>query len=194
MKEKKMWFIILAALTVCVTSLLFAAYLKQTDKVTNKFIPAKSVKPTVEETFDGTEKSDVYINVGKTRYPVYVRVKIVITWKDKDGIIYFKEPTENSDYTMTLNLTSTGWTYNAADGYYYYQTPVKSLGNTDVLIKRCVPISGREPSSDYTLSVEVIAQTIQAIGFTDGDGEDSTTEIPAYKDAWEKAPNLQESP
>ena len=176
--------IVLVTLTF-VTSSVIAYIVKDSGEVKNEFTPAVSKDPTVEEDFnDGKEKKNVKINVGETGYPVYVRAAIIITWQDKDGIVYFSEPEEDDDYTIALNKTD--WKYEG--GYYYYVAgdklqEVQSNGTTEVLIKSCEQ-KKVAPADGYTLSVEIIAQTVQSIGTTDGNGNDSATEIPAYKDAW----------
>lgn len=177
---------ILTVFTVSITLLVNAYFVRNSGEVTNNFTPADSIQPTVVEKFENNEKSNVYFEVGKTDYPVYVRAEIVITWQKKDGTVYFSKPIEDSDYDLNLILSesgsTTGWV-KGNDGYYYYQTPVESDGKTSVLIEKCVPI-GKGPTSEYTLNVEIIVQTVQAIGMTDGNGTNPTTEIPAYKDAW----------
>lgn len=200
-KSRLRWYhflFIALAVVVAVATFVSAKYIKRTEEVDNNFTPAVSENPTVIEDFDGKVKENVYFTVGDEGYPVYVRAAIIITWKDENGIIYFLDPEKGIDYLIDLNLSNddTGWVYIKADendpyGYYYYQEPVKSGGKTDVLINSCEQI--KKCSIDgYTLSVEIIVQTVQAVGFTDGDGVDPSTEIPAYKDAWAAWLSLQE--
>lgn len=176
--------LIVLAMVAVVSGTISAYYIKNAGKVTNTFTPADSVQPEVVEDFDGNVKENVYVKVGNTGYPVYVRAEIVITWQKEDGTVYFANPIEDSDYKLDLILSeagsTTGWV-KGNDGYYYYQTPVESDGKTSALIKKCVPIS-KGPTSEYTLNVEIIVQTVQAIGYTDG--ENSKPVIDAYKDAW----------
>ena len=164
--------ILFLLLSVSVTISVIAYYVKNTGTVTNTFSPADAVDPTVIEEFDKQIKKNVKISVGNTDYPVYVRAAIVITWIDAEGNTVFGY---DGGYTLDLNLNSpNGWT-KRSDGYYYFQKPVKSNGETDILINRCEP---NGDAGEYTLSVEIIAQTVQAVGSTD------TGEIPAYQDAW----------
>lgn len=153
-------------LSVSVTISVIAYYVRSTGDVTNTFSPAVAVDPTVEG-----GNSNVKINVGVTDYPVYVRAAIVITWLDEDGNTIFGY---NGGYSLNLNLSQNGWVKQG--DYYYYQPPVESGGQTDILINTCEPTENPE---GYTLNVEVIAQTVQAVGNTDANGE-----IPAYQDAW----------
>ena len=154
---------------------VYARYVRHVGEEENTFSSAVSIKPTVR---GGT--SDVYIEVGDTDYPVYVRAAIVITWQNEYGIVYFLKPAA-TDYSLSLK-SETGWT-QGTDGYYYYKTPVKSGGQTAILIDRFTQ-TGAAPAEGYALNIEVIAQTVQAVGYTDGDGVNPATEIEAYKDAW----------
>lgn len=178
--------IVIAAILVVTVSSVFAAYLKYSEVVLNNFESADSVTPTIHESFeDKTVKKDVSFSVGSTEYPVYVRVAIVITWQNEDGIVYFK-PVEEDDYEIALNLDD--WTLRD-DGFYYYNEPVPSGGETSELIRICRQIK-EAPVDGYTLSVNIIVQTIQAIGYTDGedntDPDNDTGKIPAWDDAdWE---------
>lgn len=173
--------IILIAVVALAASLVVAYFVKETGEVVNDFTPAASVNPTVlEESFDGITKKNVKVNVGESDYSVYVRAAIVITWKDEDGIVYFAEPVKDQDYSIVLN--STDWKLES-DGYYYCILPVDGGEDTPVLIESCTQLD--TPIEGYTLSVDIIVQTVQAVGYTDLDENDpESTEIPAYKDAW----------
>ena len=61
--------------------------------------------------------------------------------------------------------------------YYYYTLPVASKGNTKDLIKLCKQLQA--PFNGYTLSVDIIVQTVQAIGYKD----EPNVNVPAYQDA-----------
>ena len=94
--------------------------------------------------------------------PVYVRVMLVITWKDKDGNVYGQMPVPDVDYTITGWNPLSGnpsWFYGE-DGFYYYNKPLASGATTPVLFESCTP--GSDHPAGYYLSVEVITQTIQA--------------------------------
>ena len=187
--------IILVALSVAFTSMLNAAYIKNSNDVVNTFKPADSIIPEIVEDFDGTAKKNVYFEVGDTEYPVYVRATIVFTWQDETGIVYYSKPIEatpilsdggeiigyDGDYTIDLNLSDTDWEYNEKDGFYYFKNPVKSGDKTGILINECRQVNAA-PVEGYTLSVEIIVQTVQAVGYTDEDNENGV--IPAYQDAW----------
>lgn len=178
---------------------MYAKYIKQTNEIKNTFSHVDTSGPEIEEKFENNIKENVYVSVGETKYPVYVRATIVITWKkevevtDEDGnpvigedgepmkdyIVYSVLPDSEKDYKLTLKLTENGWVYNEADGFYYYTQPVESKGTTGVLIERCEQRTPFNPPEGYFLSVEIIAQTVQAVGSTDDDDE-----YLAYQDAW----------
>lgn len=180
---------------------MYAKYMKQTEELKNTFSHVDTSGPEIEEEFDYTEKKDVSISVGETDYPVYVRATIVITWKKietvtktevvngeevttsvEETVVYFQPPEEEKDYTLSLDLAN-GWVYNAKDRYYYYTEAVKSGGTTSILIESCKQLPTAQPPEDgYVLSVEIIAQTVQAVGYTDESNPNG--EIPAYQDAW----------
>lgn len=165
----------------------YARYIRRSTEEENKLSPAKSVIPEIIEKFDGNVKENVYFNVGHTNYPVYVRADIVFTWKEKgkdDGLLYFEKPIEDEDYILKLN--SKDWVYNDADGFYYYKYPVKSEGSTTVLIEKCEPNTtfiDENQGREYTLNVEVIVQTVQAVGHTDDN------ELMSVEDAWNWTPD-----
>lgn len=169
--------IILTVLAALFSVSVFAAYLRNSDEVKNTFKPADSVVPEIVETFDDSVKKDVSFKVGKTDYPVYVRAAIIITWQNEAGIVYFSKPKADTDYRISLNLAD--WELRD-DGFYYYKTSVASEGQTSNLINVCEQISDA-PVDDFTLNVEILVQTIQAIGSTDG--ENGAEEIPAWEDA-----------
>ena len=192
-------------LSVCVAVLFLtelvsgvsARYKRDLDQdIENTLIPDKSVQPKIKETFDNTEKKDVYFEVGETGYPVYVRAAIIITWKYKDnenaalqglgleeGDISFTAPKrldegkndKDADYLLVLNETD--WE-KGEDGFYYYNQPVESNGKTTNLIQSCKQVNKDNAPESFILDVEVIVQTVQAVGTTDDEKRLS------YQDAW----------
>lgn len=189
MKQKSKWItpLILVVLVSLIVTAVFAAYYKETVDLKNKFEPASSVIPEVSEKFEENDKKlkeDVRFNVGKTEYPVYVRVKIVITWQDTRedtlGNVYYK-PVEDDDYELILSDNG-AWEFNEDDGFYYCKEVINSEQYTPVLIEKCKQLKDA-PAEGYTLSVEIIVQTVQAIGTTDAETYEDGT--PAYQDAWD---------
>ena len=146
-------------LTVSVGATL-AFLIDQTDPLPNTFTPSE-VTVQVNETFNGTTKSNVSIkNTGDTE--AYIRAAIVVTWQNAAGEVY-GVPVESGDYTLTLSTTD-GWDIETTDGYYYYTSPVAPGTNTGILIDSCT--AGTKPEgipNDYYLSVEIIASGIQSV-------------------------------
>ena len=180
-KHKILCYLLIAvAIIAVITASVYAAFFKSSGAVKNTFAPAVSKIPDIQEAFDGNVKKDVKIAVGETQYPVYVRAALVFNWQDKDDtneVVYFSQPVEGEDYTLTVNDAK--WKLKD-DGFYYYSDPVASKGETEALIFECKPIKDA-PDADYTLSVKILAQTVQAVGHTD---EDTKT---AVEDAWNMA-------
>lgn len=121
---------------------------------------------------------------------------------DDDYDIFFQIPElgEEKDYTMALgkadeNSSAGSWVANAQNSatnevFYYYSIPVQSRGTatngskpTQIatpLLTEFVFLSetAKPPMEGCILNVEIIVQTIQAIGYTDENDD------PAWKDAW----------
>lgn len=158
-----------------------AAYLTySTPVIENTFTADKDFNPVIQETFQDNVKSDVSVSVPATEdYAVYIRAAIVATWRrgstEPAGqeILLAQGPVAGTDYEINLNLTNTGWFQK--DGFYYYRPMVNPGGQTTNLINSCKPLVTKE---GYVLNVEIIAQTIQALGTTDAD------ETPAVTYAW----------
>ena len=133
------------------------AYLiDQTGSITNTFTPAK-VTPQVTEDFGNNVKNNVQItNTGDI--PAYIRVKVVVTWKDAQGNVYGAAPVLGTDYTW--QIPGTDWV-KGSDGFYYYTKPVPADEKTSILLTDCKPVAGKAPAG-YSLSVDIHAQAIQA--------------------------------
>lgn len=189
--------VIIVALTVGFT---LALYIRGTDDVPNDFKSTGSINPTV---INGAMTDDGGLNVGETGYPVYVRVEVIITWK-KDGEVLYLKPIAGTDYEFAYN--SDDWYAvelrdkkdKVITTYYYFigsdsnneEDPtylngvVKSGGTTTTLITSfALTEDSKPPIEGYELNVEIIVQTVQAVGKTDED-ENGENEIPAWWDAW----------
>ena len=161
-------------LTVAVSGSL--AYLTTSvDPLTNTFTTS-GVPISVQESFENNVKNNVMIqNDGNT--DAYIRAAVVVTWKDSEGNVYAVKPEAEVDYQITFP-TGTGWVYRAADGFYYYTSPVVPEDDTEttsvvedrtgILLTNCMPLEAA-PEPGYTLSVEIVAESVQAKGF---DGSD----------------------
>lgn len=180
--------ILIAVLVITATTGAVYAYLSATGgPVTNTFMPDVETNPSIDETFTENVKTNVSVNVGALDYAVYVRAVIVVTWQKTetvDGVdqvhVYGQLPVAGTDYSIDLNAGDSKPWFQQGDFYYYRQKVDSKEPNeavlTDVLINSCKPLTSAP--TGYSLHVEIIAQTIQAVGTTDG------TDIPAVQDAW----------
>lgn len=169
----------IAILIVCSIAVTVFAYLStSSDLVVNSFTAAPETDPVIAETTNNplTLKEDVRVYVGAPGYPVYVRAVILVTWEDGAGKVHAQKPVEGQDYEIVLN--NTDW-FKSGE-YFYHRNPVDSDGYTQVLVDTCYQ---KQVGPDgYQLHVQIIAQTIQALGMTDGNtGVDPK---PAVTDAW----------
>ena len=96
----------------------------------------------------------------------YIRAAIVVNWMDTDGNVWATIPELKlgTDYAMELG---DGWALGA-DGFYYHKSAVNPNDDTSVLIKSAKPLKNA-PEAGYYLSIEILAQGIQADG-VDSDG------------------------
>ena len=101
-------------------------------------------------------KDNVQItNTGDT--VAYVRAAYVVTWRDSDGNVVVSVPGDYS-YILTENLGNY-WS-KGMDGYFYYSLPVSPGSSTEESPLNCT-VTYPE-NSEYTLSVEVLAEAIQS--------------------------------
>ncbi|MBQ7858337.1 MAG: hypothetical protein IJ351_06890 [Oscillospiraceae bacterium] len=164
---------IVLILTVGVGSTL--AYLvTNAGPVTNTFDPGE-VPPTINEEFDENRKLKENVtvtNLGDAR--AYVRAAIVVTWKDKDGNVAPEVPNLDVDYDMSINTAD--WT-KKHDGFYLYEGILEANGTKSVnnkaldtstnLIQSAKQL--KDGPDGYTLSIEILVQTVQAEGHHDVD-------------------------
>ncbi len=156
------------ALTVSLILLVLAvvggtvAFLSaKTAPVVNTFNYSKS-DIDIEENVDGGVKKNVTIkNSGDV--DVFVRAKVILTWKNSKTGEVSAVPVKDPDYKMTLGDR---WCL-AADGFLYCKDRVASKAPSPLLIKEASPVAGKAPEG-YSLSIEILAQGIQADGVKDG--------------------------
>lgn len=148
--------LICAAAAICATTGITLAYLfARTPQINNSF-EAVFVSCDVEESFDGSTKSDVKVrNTGDIS--AYIRATFVVVWTAEDGSINSSAPVEGVDYTISLG--SSNWV-KGSDGFYYYIHSVASNDATAVFINSISPSA--EAPDGYSLSVHIAATAIQA--------------------------------
>ena len=187
--------IIITVFAVIVTAsvlvgVVYAVLSAKSNTATNEFTAEQDPDIAVTETFEDNVKTDVKVDVGEPGYTVYVRAKVVVTWKDDAGNVYSKIPVAgvSGDYTISYNTVETPgaakqW-FEGPDGIYYYTSPVPDVSDTSTepsgitqpLINICEQL--KPAPEGYHLSVEILTQVVQALGTTD------VGNIPAVVDAW----------
>lgn len=167
-KQRTVLLSIFLILSLAVGSTL-AYIVAKTDRVQNQFEPAFvtcSVNANNDSTFDVTNTGNV---------DAYIRAAIVVSWMDDQGNVRGISP-KASDYSLTVNATN--WWKDTRTGYYYYKYSVVPAGVTEDLITAYGLAANATVPAGYELSVEVVAEAIQA------DGDTDIGNVPAYKNAW----------
>ena len=147
----------------------FAYLIAKTDGVLNQFQPASvtcQVNAREDETFDVTNTGNI---------DAFIRAAIVVNWMDENGNVRGLAPSAR-DYTLTMNTSD--WWQDPASGFWYYTAAVPTGETTTDLIEAVAITSDVQIPEGYDLSVEVVAEAIQAEGLKDG----TTTQ--AFQDAW----------
>lgn len=130
------------------------AWLTQTTQTENNNFSYGTVSCAINESFNGTTKSDVTVtNTGNT--PAYIRAACIVNWVDAQGNIVANVP---ADYTYS-SIPGAGW-IAGSDGYYYYNGVVAPDATTAGSLLTCT--SSHPEDGEYTLSVKVIASAVQA--------------------------------
>ena len=134
------------------------------EPVVNTFTPG-AVTIQVDETFNGTTKSDVRIkNTGNV--PAYIRVALVPAWVDDEGNIAAKPASlEQLDNDCNIAWGKDGNGYEddwfiGSDGFYYCKTVINPGEYTPILIKSCTVKDGEH---EYDFELQVIASAVQSL-------------------------------
>lgn len=168
---------ILAAVLIASVLLLTAsigtvyAYLSATtEEHIDTFIPADAVIPIVSVSTPQTGTATATVTIPSAEYPVYVRAAVVVNWT-KGGVICA------TPKDATYSVDADGWTKldELDDFYYYYNLKVNSLESEFEVTYTIV--------DGYEVQVQVIAQTIQAVGSVDTPTDDGSYNSAVF-DAW----------
>ena len=149
-----------------------------TGEVKNTFTPSQVRISVIEDTTSaaGVKKNVQIQNHSATEsVKSYIRAAIVVNWDDGKGNVWAAKPEKGTDYTMIIGE---GWTLGT-DGYYYHKGAVEAGRSTEVLITEAKPLKNA-PEDGYYLSIEILAQGIQADGIM---SDNVTTPV---ENAWEK--------
>lgn len=171
--------ITVALLLLTVAGTTLAYLLDHTDTLKNIFTPGQISCSVVENGQEYTsnvvnvsEKSNVTVkNTGTVS--AYIRAAVLVTWKSEGGVVYAATPA-TGDYTLQIGTGD--WTEK--DGFYYYKTAVAPGSVTSQLITSAKQLNQSPVGSDgtrYYLSVEIVAEAIQAEGMGAGTAQDAWT-------------------
>ena len=181
-----------AVLAIAAVTTVVVARFIHSSSVDNVFEPEYYDRPAITKTdaVDGTTQLYSLSSLTVTpaaglQYPVYVRVAVVPNWKDAQGNLYGLPPLADVDYTITYNTED----WQKIGDYYYCITPVLHDATPD-LFGSGKQLSQIKSASEagYTFHVELLAETVQAIGTRQPTGGQAVgTE--AVLDAWGVKPS-----
>ena len=150
----------------------------ETEPVENTFIPSRVSCAVVENGKEPVSGSLVNISDSKNNVQIqntgdtdaYIRVAVTVNWMNADGTrVWAQKPIQNTDYTITYNLSEDGW-FDGGDGFYYYSkavSPTSPNNLTEILIIHAALMSGvtapvGTDNTQYYLSIEIVASAIQS--------------------------------
>ena len=166
--KKTLWLLVSLALLLTVTVGGTIAFLVQeTGELENEFELEEISTAVVNDAGEVSIR-----NTGDAR-AAYIRAKVIANWvKEENGdpaaAVYGSAPEAGVDYSFTSFDPENKWVeYPADSGTFYYCEPVQANNPTSVFFSGLTVLT--EAPAGYTLSVEVVAQAIQADG-TDSKG------------------------
>ena len=146
--------LLLALLLTLVCGTVYAYMFMRTGGENVTFQPAR-VSCTVEETFDGENKSDIKVtNTGNV--DAYLRVRLVTYWIHGEGENAGKVAAESSP---ALNIVpADGW-LKGEDNTFYYKVPVAPGKSTPSLFSGSLTLG---QNGEFLQVIDVFAEAIQA--------------------------------
>lgn len=131
--------------------------------ITEEFTPRDDWQP-------GQKVDKIFAVKNTGEYPLVVRVKMEETWARNDEAFKTIDSTTNKSYITTVNqenptdgkvnndktvvskeLDSTDWTFNPADGYWYYNTQLTAGNETQALL-RAITLDKDADMGKYTVT------------------------------------------
>lgn len=172
-KKKPVALVALLVLLCCTVAGTLAYLVTSTAPVVNTFTPAE-VTTKVEETFDGTTKSNVKIqNTGNI--DAYIRAAVIVNWADANGNVS-ATPVNATDYTIIYNEDD----WKQIGDYWYCKTTTAPEASTKPLIISCAKTPSAAVPDGYDLQVTILADGIQSVPQT------------AIQEAWHVNPTTWE--
>ncbi len=181
--KKKFITLVSVALLILIAGGSTLAYLSsKAETVENTFSPVRVSCAVVENSTEYTSstvsvstKSNVTVkNTGNT--PAFIRATILVTWKSEDGRVYATKPEPGAGKDYILQLNTSDWIEE--DGFYYYKSNIPAGGATSALITYASQLTPGPMGADntqYKLSIEILAEAIQAEGMCVSKAQDAWT-------------------
>ena len=146
----------------------------------NTLTPAPEKDPVVTQPNGNNSvlMENLCIKADNLGYPVYMRAVILVTWEDANGAIYGDPPVEGRDYTLSLRVGDADPWFLGIDGFYYHRSMVQPNSYTNILVEKMEQLATAQIPDGYSLHIQLVAQSIQAVGTTDAD------DTPAVQNAW----------
>lgn len=192
LSKKAIALLMAGILSVAAVTAVVVARFIHSSTVKNTFEPEHYDNPTITKT-DAVDSTTQLYSLSSLKvtpavgiqYPVYVRVALVPTWKDAQGNIYGQQPLVDVDYTLDFNTED----WQRLGDYYYCNTPVTGETTPDLFVNGQQLLQIKSASAEgYSLHVEIVAETVQAIGSRQPTGGQAVgTE--AVLDAWGVKPS-----
>lgn len=162
--KKSLALVVSLALLMCLVVGGTAAFLTtQSDSVTNTFVPGQVTTYVNEEFKDNAKEKVTVTNTGNT--DAWIRVAVVVNWKNEDGQVYGLSPVAGTDYVFAYN--NSDW-IKGSDGFYYYKSSVASMNETGNLLKEKLTVVANSDNNvkanaaGYYLNVEILGSGIQS--------------------------------
>jgi len=151
MKRKKHLLIVATAISLCAVSVQPAiAYFTDTQRATGRLVLEMNPEIESKEKVENMKKIISVANTGKN--DVFVRAKAIYA--------------SNFDVIMDKEATDAGWSFNEADGYYYYDKIVKVGEETPKLVLK-VDVKD-DKIVEYDFNVVIVQEAARVIYDKDG--------------------------
>ncbi len=174
---KKAFLLVLSCTLLCAMGVLGTySYLTAKSEIVTNTFESGTLDPVIDEDISGDTKESVSIK-NNGNVTAYVRATVIVNWQNDRGEVYGKTPVKDVDYEM--EIPGSDWC-KGSDGYFYYKFAVNAGDSTSELLKNGKEISNNNKPLGWDLSMEIIAEMIQADGIIT---ENGTTKY-AVEDAW----------
>lgn len=150
---------LLLAVTIGVSFALYNLYLEPKQNIFKTALPDDEIS---EEFPDNEKKTEVVVR-NNGDYSEFIRVAIVMNWKDADGNVLACTVDKTH---VVAEFNTTDWEYCEEDGYYYHLAPVAPgeatanlVGDDGITMDQEGINAGPEGG---IFSVEIVSQSVQS--------------------------------